>query len=290
METIHIIYASQTGNSENSADALYQSLTASHPYLTTTVCRMDDYITSTQPTGPNSTFPDYLILITSSYGYGQPPLGGEIFRATIDKLMADSETGTPAVSENVFEHVNFSMLGHGSRSYPTFFQNPRVLKRGLSSQGGILLPTPSCEDSALVEHLLSPDCDGVGVADSSSLTPDFNVSVKAWINAIKDCIRTLEDAIQRQTLQEAVSRRQLRIDNRQMLLRVACETCPDEVSDKRNDFVKSGERQHTVSAVSAVGMCRNMCHKWRFILFPLAICVIAVIIALKRTNGHIIIN
>ena len=82
MDSIQIIYASQTGNSENSAELLCTALSASHGHLKIKSARMDDYIVSTTAT---SSFPDYLVVITSSYGVGQPPLGGEIYRTVIDR-------------------------------------------------------------------------------------------------------------------------------------------------------------------------------------------------------------
>ncbi|GMI32758.1 hypothetical protein TeGR_g8503 [Tetraparma gracilis] len=267
MESIAILYASQTGNSESSAEQLHSALSASHPYLRLSISRLDDWVLSTTP---SSAFPDYLLVISSSYGVGQPPLGGEIYRAVLDHLAAPPP-GTPAPP--VFEGVPFSLLGHGSRSYPTFFRNPRALAVGMKALGARLVATSSCEPAS-ASSLLSPGCPGVGVADASGETADDEEAVRLWIEEVKAKLPAVEAMYASESPSAAAERRSKSARNRSLLLRAAEALMPEEVAAKREDLVSAGVLQGGGGGGADVGTCR-------FIVVPLVLGAVAVALGVR---------
>ncbi|GMH88956.1 hypothetical protein TrVE_jg13721 [Triparma verrucosa] len=153
-----VVYASQTSNSLNAATSLCSSLSLPPPLP------LDTYIQTLPPT-------NLLIIILSSYGHGASPLGGRLFRSVLSK---------PGLN---FKNLKFCLLGLGSRDYITFFFNPKFTTLRLIDEGATLVKTPSFDP---VKGGVDPECDGVGVADSSG--DDQDVVIERWVKYVKDVV------------------------------------------------------------------------------------------------------
>ncbi|GMI41464.1 hypothetical protein TrCOL_g11655 [Triparma columacea] len=168
---IKIIYGSQTGNSQSAAFTLQSRLLSDlssssgtsgqgKGQVDVTVENCDDWLSDTSTDGGG-----LYIVITSSYGNGQAPLGCRLLRQYLDAL----RIGRGVEEDNTTcQGMNFMMLGLGSRDYRTWFKNPRTVCEGLVGLGGNLVPTPSCESvDGSSSGLESAKCKGVGVADAT---------------------------------------------------------------------------------------------------------------------------
>ena len=180
----------------------------------------------------------------------------------------------------LFKGQSFSLLGHGSRSYPTFFQNPAKLLLGMTKMGGSLVATVSGEEAVDSTGLLSPNCIGVGVADASSKTPDDAVARDAWILDVVVKIDQVAESIDKETLAQGVARRQQLVSNRQAFFKLAEALCRDEVAEKRKDLISAGVLERTEGKVRTHegGMLR-------YVLIPLLLGVIAVLIGIYLKNA-----
>ena len=152
-----ILYASQTSNSLTAASSLHTLLTPTTPPPST----LDDFFLS------STVCPRRVVIVTSSYGVGQAPLGGRVLRSALDALVASG--GRP------FEGVRFSLLGLGSRHYTTWFRNPKHLTESLIKLGAELVETPAFDEPA---GGADPGLEGVGVADAMK---DQDENIDKWI-------------------------------------------------------------------------------------------------------------
>jgi len=73
-----------------------------------------------------------VVIVVSSYGVGQAPIGARKFREFCDELLErygeDSKT-------KLLEGISFALLGLGDSHYTTFFQNPTTIHKALTSVG-----------------------------------------------------------------------------------------------------------------------------------------------------------
>jgi sulfite reductase alpha subunit-like flavoprotein len=73
-----------------------------------------------------------IVIIVSSYGVGQAPLGAYRFRDLCDAwLNKDEKDDEPKVLDGAY----FAMCGLGDSSYTTFFENPTKINEGLAMVG-----------------------------------------------------------------------------------------------------------------------------------------------------------
>ena len=128
-EKVYVLYASQTGNSEEAAITFAEELpkrltpsqlqkmtgTMEEITLTTTHMQLDDFLELNK-----ADWTRLLVIFLSSYGVGQAPLGGYRFRDLMD-AWKDRKA-----SSDLLEGVQFALCGLGDSSYTTFFQNPTV--------------------------------------------------------------------------------------------------------------------------------------------------------------------
>lgn len=142
-EKVYVLYGSQMGNSEQAAVELCsQMATRLSPVeiqrITGTMdevniqpvhMQLDDFLEIEK-----CTWTRLLVIITSSYGVGQAPLGCYRYRDLCDawyKLYKEEKTETKAVLDG----VSFALCGLGDSKYPTYFQNPTRIDEAMRMVG-----------------------------------------------------------------------------------------------------------------------------------------------------------
>jgi sulfite reductase alpha subunit-like flavoprotein len=132
-EHIFVLYASQTGNAEQAAKDCCEQLPShlQHGKSTVTCSHMqlDDFLELEQ-----CQWNRFVIIVSSSYGVGQAPLGGYRFRAFCDAILSADD------NHNKFlEGLSFCLLGLGDSKYTTFFQNPNTIHDAMVKAGATLV-------------------------------------------------------------------------------------------------------------------------------------------------------
>jgi sulfite reductase alpha subunit-like flavoprotein len=114
-----------------------------------------------------------VVIIASSYGVGQAPLGGYRFRDLCDAWLLErsqkAEGGEADAAVNrgrVLDGVRYALCGLGDSKYTTFFKNPTVIDSALQAAGAVR-----------VGELGKADASGVGDAAQS-------VVIERWIDGI----------------------------------------------------------------------------------------------------------
>lgn len=167
--TLHIpiFYGSQTGNSQSCAETLASTLPKtllSHQQktqqnqqkhqikITSSAKQLDDFLEF-----DHASWPRYFIIICSSYGVGQAPLGCWKFRELCDAILDDNNilmndndndndttTNTTTntskkgmMKETTLQGIQYSMLGLGDSKYSTFFLNPTAIDSALHKVGAV---------------------------------------------------------------------------------------------------------------------------------------------------------
>jgi len=136
-EKVLFLYGSQTGNSEAAAKELCDQASTKLSSL------LLKKLTGTKDTiiveGQHMQLDDFLeleraawtrliVIVVSSYGVGQAPLGAYRFRELCD-AWAESK------SKNILSGVHFALCGLGDSKYTTFFQNPTKINDTLLQVG-----------------------------------------------------------------------------------------------------------------------------------------------------------
>jgi sulfite reductase alpha subunit-like flavoprotein len=168
VEEILVLYGSQTGNSEAAAHEICSLLptklsppdsgaatssTSNTPrrVITSRVMHLDDFLEIEM-----ARWTRLVIIVTSSYGVGQAPIGARKFRDVCDEILnrydgasdeatkvggGDNADGTPRIKNNprFLEEINFALLGLGDSHYTTFFKNPTTIHRALTLAGATLV-------------------------------------------------------------------------------------------------------------------------------------------------------
>ena len=126
-EEILVLYGSQTGNSEQAAidltEKIPEKLSNEEVTVSARHMQMDDFLEIER-----ARWPRLVVIITSSYGVGQAPLGAYKFRALCDAI-GEKKLG------GLFDGVSYAMCGLGDSKYTTFFQNPSVINASMLAAG-----------------------------------------------------------------------------------------------------------------------------------------------------------
>ena len=123
-----------------------------------------------------------VIIVTSSYGVGQAPIGARKFRDVCDEILNryndDDDDGrgsdnvgaqknnNPPPPPRFLEGVQFALLGLGDSHYTTFFKNPTTIHRALTLAG-----------ATLVGEIGKADASGTGNMEQSKV-------IDRWIESI----------------------------------------------------------------------------------------------------------
>lgn len=135
MKTIHIpvLYGSQTGNSEAAAKSLASTLPetltspSSSVEITSNAMELDDFLEHER-----GSWSPLTIIICSSYGVGQAPIGAWKFREMCDVILEEKDGDKYA---NHFKGLRYALLGLGDSKFTTFFLNPTAFDSALSKAG-----------------------------------------------------------------------------------------------------------------------------------------------------------
>lgn len=137
IEKVLVLYGSQTGNSEAAAkdvcDKMSEKLsplllkkltgTTSTIFVESSHMQLDDFLELER-----AAWTRLVVIVVSSYGVGQAPLGAYRFRELCDAWSA-------AKAKNVLNGVHFALCGLGDSKYTTFFQNPTRINEALLQVG-----------------------------------------------------------------------------------------------------------------------------------------------------------
>lgn len=152
-EHIYVLFASQTGNAEQAAKDLCAQVPTqlssaalatwtgipSHSVeaanriqvkVTASTMQLDDFLELEQ-----CKWSRLMVIITSSYGVGQAPLGGYRFRDLCDAWLEDSTSSKKKEKKKVLDGVKYALCGLGDSKYTTFFRNPTVIDTALQAVG-----------------------------------------------------------------------------------------------------------------------------------------------------------
>lgn len=140
-EAIYVLYGSQTGNSEQAAIELcdqvatrlspeiIQKITGTKDEINVVATHMqlDDFLEMER-----AKWTRLMVIIVSSYGVGQAPLGAYRFRDLCDAWLNQyAKSDDPKILDGVF----YAMCGLGDSKFLTFFQNPTKIDEGLTLVG-----------------------------------------------------------------------------------------------------------------------------------------------------------
>ncbi|XP_012944811.1 nitric oxide synthase, inducible-like [Aplysia californica] len=112
-----ILFASETGRSESFADNLYDMC---KPYFNAKVVCMKDYMVS------DLCNESLLLVVTSTFGNGDPPVNGQTFDKGLKEMIKNSAT----LIEN-----GYSVFALGSKAYPHFAEFGKTVDKSLSDLG-----------------------------------------------------------------------------------------------------------------------------------------------------------
>lgn len=123
---ILVLYGSQTGNSEAAAIQISNAIPdkfKSDGYSSRHM-QLDDFLEYEK-----CKWSPIVIIVTSSYGVGQAPLGAYRFREFCDAINEDDG------SKKFLSGLKYALLGLGDSKYTTFFQNPTKVDEALRKAG-----------------------------------------------------------------------------------------------------------------------------------------------------------
>jgi sulfite reductase alpha subunit-like flavoprotein len=177
-EVIHVLFGSQTGNSEQAAqDFCAQWKEASAQKLKNPVhtrcTSLDDFLEVDY-----APWTRVVVIYCSSYGVGQAPLGASRFRELCNHCLQQQ----PAP---FLQGVHYALCGLGDSKYRTFFENPTTLDQGLTAAGAKRIGTLGCADASHRKSRIR--------RDTEQLTDDQGAVIAQWTRqTIPQIIQTLQ--------------------------------------------------------------------------------------------------
>ena len=128
-EEVLVLYGSQTGNSEGAAQEICSLIPTKLSSTTSRVMHLDDFLEVEK-----AKWTKLVVIVCSSYGVGQAPIGARNFRRLCDEILSRSNEDK---SLNFLNGVHFALLGLGDSHYTTYFQNPTTIHKALTSVGAV---------------------------------------------------------------------------------------------------------------------------------------------------------
>ena len=174
-EEILVLYGSQTGNSEGAAQEIASliptkllSKSSNNCKLFTSRCiHLDDFLEVEK-----AKWTRLVIIVCSSYGVGQAPIGARKFRELCDEILEQQQSSSDNNNNNnmksMLNGIHFALLGLGDSHYTTYFQNPTTIHKALTLAG-----------AAHVGSLGKADASGTGHNEQSKV-------IDRWIDTIWD--------------------------------------------------------------------------------------------------------
>lgn len=181
-EEVLVLYGSQTGNSEAAAEQISSlipsKLSTSNATLTSRCLHLDDFLEL-----EHAKWTRLVIIVCSSYGVGQAPIGARKFRELCDTILERygydddvvDDTYTNSKADKILTGVTYALLGLGDSHYTTFFRNPTTIENALSIAG-----------ATRVGDLGKADASGTGEMEQSKV-------IERWINSIWGDLQTVLD-------------------------------------------------------------------------------------------------
>eukprot|EP00547_Thalassionema_nitzschioides_P001304 CAMPEP_0194220672 /NCGR_PEP_ID=MMETSP0156-20130528/28948_1 /TAXON_ID=33649 /ORGANISM="Thalassionema nitzschioides, Strain L26-B" /LENGTH=235 /DNA_ID=CAMNT_0038950797 /DNA_START=77 /DNA_END=784 /DNA_ORIENTATION=+ len=120
---ILVLYASQTGNSQQAATRIAEKIPSNLPGYEAALLSLDDFLEIEK-----AAWTQFVLICTSSYGVGQAPMGGYSFRRFCDYIVEHN-------CMDILNGVHFGLLGLGDSMYTTFFQNPTITNDAMHKAG-----------------------------------------------------------------------------------------------------------------------------------------------------------
>ena len=105
------------------ADAIPEKLSTPTLKVTSRHMQLDDFLELHE-----AKWTRLVVIVCSSYGVGQAPLGGYRFREYCDALVERNDA-------TQLEGLTFALLGLGDSKYTTFFKNPTITNEALQLAG-----------------------------------------------------------------------------------------------------------------------------------------------------------
>ncbi len=151
-----------------------------------------------------------VIIVTSSYGVGQAPIGARKFRDVCDEILnrydvdgasnddkakgRDSANGGDCIDKKknnnprFLEGVQFALLGLGDSHYTTFFKNPTTIHKAMTLAGATLVGdigkadasgTGNMEQSKVIDRWIENIWGDLAKAVTSTATSDNTMITKS---------------------------------------------------------------------------------------------------------------
>lgn len=196
---IYVLYGSQTGNSEQAAqdiasqlpsqvNALLQQQSSKSKVSITTEClQLDDFLEL-----HHGQWTPFVIIVTSSYGVGQAPLGCYRFRDLCDYFLQQT---TPSKNDPTTRHlldgVSYALCGLGDSKYTTFFKNPTIIDKALTSVGAKRIAILGKADASGKQH--EPLTNAVKRQQLDDGTIPQSAVIQAWMEQLWPALATAID-------------------------------------------------------------------------------------------------
>ena len=173
-EEVLVLYGSQTGNSEGAAQEIASLIPTKLLSKFTSRCiHLDDFLEVEK-----AKWTRLVIIVCSSYGVGQAPIGARKFRELCDEILEQQQQQS-SLDDNINNNSNnnmksmlngihFALLGLGDSHYTTYFQNPTTIHKALTYAG-----------ATHVGSLGKADASGTGHDEQSKV-------IDRWIDTIWD--------------------------------------------------------------------------------------------------------
>jgi sulfite reductase alpha subunit-like flavoprotein len=176
-EEILVLYGSQTGNSESAAEQIHAAIPTKllskngERSCTARLMHLDDFL----EVEFGAPWTRLIIIVCSSYGVGQAPLGARKFREFCDEILTrhrnndDGKAGgndDTKISIPTLNGINFALLGLGDSHYKTYFKNPTTIHDALTLMG-----------AKCVGEIGKADASGTGHMEQSKV-------IERWIDNI----------------------------------------------------------------------------------------------------------
>jgi sulfite reductase alpha subunit-like flavoprotein len=198
MRSLHVpvLYGSQTGNSELAAQNLSSnlvSLSTSKITITSEATQLDDFLEIQR-----APWVPLIIIICSSYGVGQAPIGAWKFREMCDLINNGSET-------NQFQGVTYAMMGLGDSKYTTFFNNPKAIDNAMTKAGAIRVGELCKADASKDQQRIIEDWSTSILSELKKVICEMEVnSDEDWekIDGVMSTVRSKTHALCRQIYDE----------------------------------------------------------------------------------------